>query len=69
MAHSETQHADADPVLGSLAEMYPLAFALTSASSFRTGLVLLRQESVRLRCLADPPSLQNPLPESASNNP
>jgi len=69
MAHSKTQQHDEGVALEELAALYPLAFALASASNFRTGLILRRRESTRLLLIANPASRQDPFTENASNPP
>jgi hypothetical protein len=49
--------------------MYPLAFALASASTFRTGLALRKRESVPLLLPAIPASTPVPFAGNASNPP
>ncbi len=69
MSHSITPHHNAEFALQRLEEMYPLAFALASASTFRTGLALRKRESVRPLLPAIPASLPVPFAGSASNPP
>jgi hypothetical protein len=69
MTHSQKRHPDEATALEELAALYPLAFALASASGFRTGLALQRRESARLLRVANPPGRPNPFAESASSHP
>ena len=69
MTHSQKRHPDEATALEELAALYPLAFALASASNFRTGLILRRRESTRLLLIANPASRQDPFTENASNPP
>jgi hypothetical protein len=66
MEDSRTPNADPAIARERLAALYPLAFALASASSFRTGLALRLSERVRLVSLANPASRPDPVAENGS---
>ena len=69
MTPSKTQSSDENIALKRLVDLYPLAFAMASASGFRTGLALLREERLWLARPIDPDSRSNPIAGNIPGHP